>query len=112
MVTAAAVLLAATFTRTMERVATMDPAMATTVYDSHAVQLVYEPPLEIDYTARPYKLVPGFCELPEVSADGLRYVFKVRARRRARANRGKSTSFVRLRLVTWSRPIWCGRWSG
>ena len=80
MVTIASVLVAATFTRTMERVASMDPAMATSVYDSHAVQLVYEPPLEIDYTARPYKLVPCLCELPEVSEDGLTYVFKVRSK--------------------------------
>lgn len=71
-------LLAATFTRTLERVSTMDPAMATTIYDAHAVQLVYEPPLEIDYKARPYRIVPGFCELPEVSEDGLRYTFKVK----------------------------------
>ena len=74
----ATVLLAATFTRTMERVATMDPAMTRSMYDSHAVQLVYEAPLEVDYKARPYKLIPGFCELPEVSKDGLTYVFKVR----------------------------------
>ena len=78
MVALAALFLAATFTRMMERVATMDPAMATTIYDSHAVQLVYEPPLEIDYVARPYKLVPGFCNLPEVSADGRVYTFRVR----------------------------------
>ena len=76
--TLAAVVVAATFTRTMERVASMDPAMATAVYDSHAVQLVYESPLEVDYVARPYKLVPGFCELPEVSADGLAYRFRMR----------------------------------
>ena len=80
MISLAAVLLAATFTRTLERVATMDPAMATSIYDSHAVQLVYETPLEIDYEARPYKLVPGFCELPTVSEDGLRYRFKMRVR--------------------------------
>ena len=73
-----ALLLAATFTRTLERVSTMDPAMATSVYDAHAVQLVYETPLEIDYKARPYRLVPGFCELPEVSEDGLTYTFKVK----------------------------------
>ncbi|MBR2939837.1 MAG: hypothetical protein IKC14_00850 [Kiritimatiellae bacterium] len=79
----AALLLAATFTRPLERVATMDPAMATAVYDSHAIRLVYEPPLEIDYAARPYRLVPGFCELPEVSADGLTYVFAISFRRRA-----------------------------
>ena len=76
----AAVLLAATFTRTMERVASMDPAMATSIYDSHAVQLVYEPPLEVDYAARPYKLVPGFCELPEVSEDGLTYTFRIKSK--------------------------------
>ena len=82
MVTLAAVVVAATFTRTMERVASMDPAMATAVYDSHAVQLVYESPLEVDYVARPYKLVPGFCELPEVSRDGLTYRFRTRDGRR------------------------------
>ena len=76
----ASVLVAATFTRTMERVTSMDPVQARSIYDSHAVQLVYQPPLEVDYTARPYKLVPGFCELPEVSADGLTYVFKVKVR--------------------------------
>lgn len=71
-------LFAATFTRTMERVASMDPAMARSIYDSHAVQLVYEPPLQVDYLARPYRLVPGFCELPKVSADALTYLFTVR----------------------------------
>ena len=76
MVTFAAVLVAATFTRTLERVASMDPAMARSIYDAHAVQLVYEPPLEIDYKARPYRLVPGFCELPEVSEEGRKYVFR------------------------------------
>ena len=74
----ASVLVAATFTRTLERVASMDPAMARSIYDSHSVQLVYEPPLEVDYKARPYKLIPCFCELPEVSVDGLGYVFRVR----------------------------------
>ena len=76
MISLAAVVFAATFTRTMDRVASMDPAMATSIYDSHAVQLVYEPPLDVDYEARPYRLVPGFCELPTVSADGLVYVFR------------------------------------
>ncbi len=71
-------LLAATFTRSMERVSTMDPAQCRSLYDSHAIQLVYETPLEIDYRARPYRLIPGCCELPEVSADGLTYVFRLR----------------------------------
>ena len=64
----------------MERVASMDPAMSRSIYDAHAVQLVYEPPLEVDYEARPYRLVPGFCELPEVSEDGCTYTFRVRTR--------------------------------
>ena len=74
----ALLLLAAVFTRPMERVSTMDPAMAQSVYDSRAVQLVYEPPLTVDYEARPYRLAPGYCELPEVSGDALKYVFKTR----------------------------------
>ena len=98
MVTAVAILVAATFTRTLERVSTMDPAMATTVYDSHAVQLVYEPPLEVDYTARPYKLVPGYCELPEVSEDGLTYVFRtLDGRRKTFGASGLVRSLERLR---------------
>ena len=74
----ASLLLVAVFTRPMERVSTMDPAMAQSVYDSRAVQLVYEPPLTVDYEARPYRLAPGYCELPEVSGDALKYVFKTR----------------------------------
>lgn len=77
MMTCAAILLAATFTRPLERVTTMDPALAQSVYESRAVQLAYETVLAIDYVARPYRLVPGACELPEVSDDGLRYVFRV-----------------------------------
>lgn len=80
MISFAAFLLAATFTRPMERVATMDPAMATSFYDAHAIQLVYETPLAIDYAKRPYRLVPSVCELPEVGEDGLTYRFRVRGR--------------------------------
>lgn len=69
--------LAATFTRPMERVSSLDPAQARSIYDAHAVGLLYEMPLAIDYKARPYRLVPGFCELPDVSADGLVYTFRV-----------------------------------
>ena len=75
----AVLILAAVFTRPMERVSTMDPAMAQSVYDSRAVQLVYETPLTVDYEARPYSLAPGYCELPEVSGDALRYTFKTRS---------------------------------
>ena len=69
---------AAVFTRPMERVATMDPAMATSLYEAQSVRLVYEAPLAIDYEARPYRLAPEYCELPEVSSDGLVYTFRTR----------------------------------
>ena len=75
---ATALLLAATFTRPMERVSTMDPALCQSIYDCHAIMLVYETPLAIDYLARPYRLVPGACEMPRVSKDGLKYRLRVR----------------------------------
>jgi len=75
MIAFAAVVLAATFTRPMERVSTVDPAMARSVYDAHAVGLLYASPLAVDYRARPYRLVPGYCELPRISEDGLTYDF-------------------------------------
>ena len=78
---AAIALFAAVFTRPMERVSSMDPIEAQSVYDSKAVQLVYETPLTVDYYARPYRLSPGVCELPTVSADGLVYVFPLRKSR-------------------------------
>lgn len=64
------------FTRPMERVSTLDPAMCRSVYDARAVELVSETVLGIDYAARPYRLTKAFCELPEVSEDGLVYVFR------------------------------------
>ena len=107
--TSVAVLLAvATFTRTMERVSTMDPAQTRSVYDTHAVGLVYERPLEVDYKARPYRLAPGFCELPEVSPDGLVYVFRRRAEFRGDAGaltvRDMAQSLERLRDPTAASP--------
>ena len=74
--TALSALLAATFARPMERVTTMDPVMSQSIYDAHAAMLVYETPLSVDYQARPYRLAPGYCDLPTVDADGLRYVFR------------------------------------
>lgn len=72
---AIALLMAATFTCPFERVMTMDPAVGQSTVEFHAIQLVYETPLQIDYRARPYRLVSGFCNLPTVSADGLTYTF-------------------------------------
>ncbi len=67
-----------TFRRSLERVASMDPLRAAAVYDSQAVMLVYEPLLGVDYYAKPYKLIPGLCELPVVSEDGKVYTFTLR----------------------------------
>lgn len=72
-----AVLFAATFTRAITSIESLDPVKAQTTYDCHAVQLLYETPLEIDYSARPYRIKPGVCELPEISADGLTYTFRM-----------------------------------
>ena len=69
---------AATHRRPLERVASMDPIQASAVYDSRAVSLVYEPLLEVDYEARPYRLKAGVCDLPDVSADRLAYTFRLR----------------------------------
>ena len=66
------------FRRGTERVASLDPLRAGSVCDADAVMLVYDAPLCIDYLSRPYKLVPGACEMPKISADGLSYEFRVR----------------------------------
>jgi len=68
----------AVYRRAAERVVSMDPLRAGTVPDARAVQLVYEPLLDVDYYARPYRLVPGICELPEVSDDRRTYTFRLR----------------------------------
>ena len=78
MMLAAAMLAVAVFTRPMERVSTVDPMKVQSMYDSRASKLIYESVLAIDYAERPYKLVPGACELPEVSEDGLTYRFRMR----------------------------------
>ena len=66
------------FRRPMERVASMDPLRAASVCESRAISLVYEPLLEVDYFARPYRLKGCLCDLPEVSKDGLVYMFRIR----------------------------------
>ena len=65
------------FRRPFGRVASMDPIRAADVLAAEAVALVYEPLLEVDYKARPYRLKECVCELPSVSKDGLVYTFKV-----------------------------------
>ena len=65
-----------TFRSHVDRVNSMDPANAEAVPASRAVSLVYETLLEYDYTARPYRLIPGVAAaLPEISSNGQVYVF-------------------------------------
>lgn len=65
------------FARSIERVCTTEPHLSQSTYDARVIGLLYETPLTIDYKARPYRLRPGICELPEKSADGLTYTFKM-----------------------------------
>ena len=66
------------FRRSMDRVSSLDPANASSLYAGRAVQLVYETLLEFDYRERPYRLIPGLAEsMPEVQSNGLVYVFRV-----------------------------------
>jgi len=92
---AAGVLLAAglaqagptVFRRGMDRVSSLDPAMASSLYAARAVQLVYETLLEYDYRARPYRLIPGLAtHLPEVQSNGCVYVFTLHPEARFQAD--------------------------
>lgn len=65
------------YRRPFGRVASMDPIRAADVLSAEAVALVYEPLLEVDYVARPYRLKPCVCEMPDVSDDGTVYTFKI-----------------------------------
>ena len=66
------------FRRSMDRVSSMDPADASSLYAARAVQLVYETLLEFDYRERPYRLIPGLAEaMPAVQSNGLVYVLRV-----------------------------------
>ncbi len=67
------------FRRTIERVASLDPAEASSVYAARATALVYETLLEYDYQARPYRLIPGLADaLPRREAEGRRLRFRIR----------------------------------
>ena len=68
----------AVFRRSLDRVASLDPAQAASVYAGRAVGLVYETLVEYDYAARPYRLIPGLAEaLPEVTDGGRVYTFRL-----------------------------------
>lgn len=66
------------FCRSMDRVASMDPAEAASAYAARAVMMTYETLYEYDYAERPYKLIPSLAEsLPEVRSNGLVYVVRL-----------------------------------
>ena len=66
-------------TRSMNRVSSLDPVEAASSYSARAIQLAYEPLLEYDYTARPYKLIPCLAAtLPVSESDGRVFIFKLK----------------------------------
>lgn len=66
------------YRRVIERVSSLDPVDASSVYASRAVSLPYETLLEYDYHARPYRLRPCLASaMPEISSNGLVYSFAI-----------------------------------
>jgi oligopeptide transport system substrate-binding protein len=58
---------------------TFDPAAIDDVPSSDIARLIFDPPLEYDYHARPVKLRPAtLLALPDVSADGRTYTMSVK----------------------------------
>lgn len=56
-----------------------DPIFAADLYASNEISKVYEGLLEFHYLKRPYELTPNLAEsMPEVSKDGLTYIFKIK----------------------------------
>ncbi len=69
---------ASVYRRVIERVTSLDPVEAASVYAARCVALSYETLLEYDYEARPYRLKPCLATaMPEVSPDGLTYTFGI-----------------------------------
>jgi ABC-type transport system substrate-binding protein len=61
------------------RVKSIDPLLATDVYSSTMVRRTYEGLLQYHYLKRPYAVEPLLAKsLPEISADGLTYTFRLR----------------------------------
>lgn len=77
----AALLAAAdlTFRRAQPSLNTLDPAHGSDTSVNSAMSLLFQPLLEYDYSARPYKLIPGAAmEVPAPEADGKTYIFRLR----------------------------------
>ena len=67
------------YTRSMNRVSSLDPVEAASSYSARAIQLAYEPLLEYDYKIRPYTLTPCLAAaLPQVEANGRVFIFKLK----------------------------------
>lgn len=59
--------------------ATFDPAAIDDIPSSDIARMIFDPPLEYDYHARPIKLKPAtLTQLPEISPDGRTYVLTVK----------------------------------
>ena len=68
-----------TFRRAQPSINTLDPAHGSDTSVNSAMSLLFQPLLEYDYTARPYRLIPGAAAaMPEESPDGRVYVFRLR----------------------------------
>lgn len=69
----------ATFRRAQPSLNTLDPAHGSDTSVNSAMSLLFQPLLEYDYTARPYRLIPGAAvAVPQPEADGKTYIFKLR----------------------------------
>src|SRR5438045_7627174 len=56
-----------------------DPAQINDLYSSFIVAHIFDPPLRLEYLARPYKVRPNTAmALPEVSADGKVWTVHIR----------------------------------
>ena len=68
-----------TFRRAQPSINTLDPAHGSDTSVNSAMSLIFQPLLEYDYDARPYRLIPGAAvAVPEPEADGKTYIFKLR----------------------------------
>ena len=66
------------YTRSMSRIPSLDPVEAASSYAIRGIQLAYEPLLEYDFKARPYRLIPCLAEsLPIIEANGRVLIFKI-----------------------------------
>src|ERR671937_1952761 len=55
-----------------------DPVRVHDYYSGHVLEAVYDTLLTYDYLARPAKLVASAAAMPEISADGKTYTFRIR----------------------------------